>query len=51
MNISPGEITSLAYTSQVRLNNAIEQELIGIANVRPCVAPLASATTLHLPDK
>ena len=37
MNIQPGEITSLAYTGQVHLNNAIERELIGIASIKqPC---------------
>ena len=36
MNISPGEITSMAYDNQVRLNNAIEQELISVATASPC---------------
>jgi hypothetical protein len=37
MNIAPGEITSQAYTDQVRLHNAIKSELIGIASIRgPC---------------
>lgn len=36
MDIVPGEITSMAYTAQVRINNAIEKDLIGIATVKPC---------------
>lgn len=36
MDIQPGEITSMAYADQVRTNNAIEKELIGIATVKPC---------------
>ncbi len=36
MNITPGEITKQAYTNQVRTNNAIEKELIGIATAKPC---------------
>lgn len=37
MNIAPGEITSQAYDSQVRLHNAIKNELIGIAAIKgPC---------------
>ena len=36
MDIVPGEITSMAYTNQVRINNAIEKELIGIATLKPC---------------
>lgn len=34
--LAPGSITSQAYDEQVRVNNAIEKELIGIANLRPC---------------
>jgi hypothetical protein len=36
MDIVPGEITSMAYTAQVRINNAIEKDLIGIASAKPC---------------
>jgi hypothetical protein len=39
MDIVPGEITSMAYTTQVRINDAIEKELIGIATVKPCTCP------------
>jgi hypothetical protein len=36
MNISPGEITQMAYANQVRTNAAIEKELISIATAKPC---------------
>lgn len=29
----------MAYASQVRINNAIEAELVGIATVKPCTCP------------
>ena len=34
--LAPGAITSQAYADQVRINNAIEKELIGIASLKPC---------------
>ena len=36
MDITPGEITSQAYANQVKLNNAIEYELISIGDRKPC---------------
>jgi hypothetical protein len=36
MDIQPGEITSMAYANQVRINNDIEKELIGIATLKQC---------------
>lgn len=36
MMISPGTITQQAYDKQVRINDAIEKDIIGIANVKPC---------------
>ena len=36
MMISPGTITQQAYDKQVRINDAIEKDIIGVANVKPC---------------
>ena len=36
MMITPGAITSQGYDNQVKINNAIEKDIIGIADVKPC---------------
>jgi len=36
MMITPGAITSQAYDKQVKINNAIEKDIIDIATVKPC---------------
>jgi hypothetical protein len=36
MMITPGAITKQAYDSQVKINNAIEKDIIDIAVVKPC---------------
>ena len=36
MMISPGSITSQAYDNQVKINNAIEKDIIDVANAKPC---------------
>jgi len=36
MDIQPGEITSMAYANQVRINNAIEKDIINVATLKPC---------------
>lgn len=39
MILAPGAITSQALTDQIRVNAAIEKELIGIATLKPCTCP------------
>lgn len=36
MMITPGAITKQAYDSQVKINNAIEKDIIDVAIVKPC---------------
>jgi len=36
MMITPGAITSQAYDKQVKINNAIEKDIIDVASVKPC---------------
>jgi hypothetical protein len=36
MMISPGTITSQGFDNQVKINNAIEKDIIGIADAKPC---------------
>jgi hypothetical protein len=36
MMITPGAITSQAYDGQVKINNAIEKDIIDIAVAKPC---------------
>ena len=36
MMISPGAITSQAYDNQVKINNAIEKDIIDVGNAKPC---------------
>lgn len=51
MDISPGEITSMAYDNQVRINNAIEKDLIGIATVKPCACALYQPAPVYNVDR
>jgi hypothetical protein len=34
--ITPGAITRQAYDNQVKINNAIEKDIIDVAIVKPC---------------
>ena len=36
MILAPGAITKQAYDSQVKINNAIEKDIIDVANAKPC---------------
>jgi len=36
MMITPGAITSQAYDKQVKINDAIERDIIDVATVKPC---------------
>ena len=36
MILAPGAITKQAYDSQVKINNAIEKDIIDVAIVKPC---------------
>jgi hypothetical protein len=36
MILAPGAITIQAYDSQVKINNAIEKDIIDVANAKPC---------------
>jgi hypothetical protein len=36
MILAPGAITSQAYENQVKINNAIEKDIIDVASVKPC---------------
>jgi hypothetical protein len=36
MILAPGAITSQAYDKQVKINNAIEKDIIEVANAKPC---------------
>ena len=36
MILAPGAITIQAYDSQVKINNAIEKDIIDVANTKPC---------------
>ena len=34
--ITPGAITSQGYDNQVKINNAIEKDIIDVGNAKPC---------------
>jgi hypothetical protein len=36
MMLAPGAITSQAYDTQVRIHNAIAQDIIDVASAKPC---------------
>jgi len=36
MMITPGAITRQAYDKQVKINNAIEKDIIDVATTKPC---------------
>lgn len=41
MILAPGAITSQAYDNQVNINNAIERDIIEVANSKPCACAAA----------
>ena len=43
MMITPGAITSQAYDKQVKINDAIERDIIDVATVKPCSCAGAQA--------
>jgi hypothetical protein len=43
MILAPGAITRQAYDNQVKINNAIERDIIDVANAKPCPCPGAQA--------
>jgi hypothetical protein len=46
MDLSPGEITQQALAKQIRINAAIEKDLIDIATRKAC----ACSFNAHMPD-
>jgi hypothetical protein len=46
MDLAPGEITQQALAKQIRINAAIEKDLIDIASRRAC----ACSFNQHMPD-
>jgi hypothetical protein len=36
MILAPGAITRQAYDNQVKINNAIEKDIIDVATAKPC---------------
>ena len=36
MILAPGAITSQALDKQIKINNAIERDIIDVANAKPC---------------
>lgn len=51
MMISPGTITYQAYDNQVRINNAIEKDIINIANAKPCTCIGYQAADVYNVDR
>jgi hypothetical protein len=46
MDFTPGEITQQALAEQIRINAAIEKDLIDIATRKAC----ACSSSYHMPD-
>jgi len=43
MILAPGAITSQALDQQIKINNAIEKDIIDVANAKPCSCTGAQA--------
>ena len=43
MILAPGAITSQALDKQIKINNAIEKDIIDVAMAKPCPCPGAQA--------
>jgi hypothetical protein len=43
MILAPGAITGQALDSQIKINNAIEKDIIDVANAKPCACVGAQA--------
>ena len=43
MILAPGAITSQAIDKQIKINSAIEKDIIDVANAKPCPCPGAQA--------
>jgi len=43
MILAPGAITSQALDMQIKINNAIEKDIIDVANAKPCACMGAQA--------
>jgi hypothetical protein len=39
MILAPGAITSQAIDKQIKINSAIEKDIIDVANAKPCPCP------------